>query len=694
MSLLKRMIPSLKAFTPASDINWQRIQTLVHGPGASDTYASGGDSNSAVFACLMTLCTAVTEPPPRVVRNESDGKKTPIPNSPLLQLLVNTPTPNGELTYEEMLFWTNWAKHTDGNAYWVKVRSGHVTRGNVVEVWPVSPVNMRPVTEVDRSGRALEWISRYELQVAPNKWEEVPLENVVHFRLGIDPKDMRKGLSPLKRLARQVSSDEEADKFTNSLLQNYAIPGLVVIPGQGETIDKPTAERISEAMSDKFGGNNRGKTAVISKHGDVKQFGFSPKDLDMNVLHRIPEERIAAVIGVPAILAGLGAGLDRATLANARELREGFTEQKLVPNWRFDAARLNVSLKPDFHSDPAIMLEFDISNVRALQEDQTDKYNRLNAGVQGQRQWISRNEARAEVGFMPMAGYDELEESSVPAATLEPGTASRPVPETKQADRPGRRRALAEGRRGVRLEVAGRMETAVDTFFSDLANDLILELSREEPTITQRGRNGTAVKELTRREFLTIINQLFRQKTDDLDELVKSYVLEVSELTWPYLNLELESVAVFDQNDPAVVAALDEAGLHIKDIMDTTRDALAEYLQEAYRDGRSIDEIGRQVEGLVAETYSGRSRAIARTEIGTAQNTATHGRYQQAGVKHVEVFDNGFDNSHEFCRQVQGKVVTVEWMRRNPLQHPNCVRAFGAVFDYEGDVFTQEQPWN
>lgn len=700
MSLLKRLIPSLeKKFTPVSDINWTRIETLIHGPGASDRYESGGDANSAVFACLMTISTAYTEPPPRLVRVDSEGKQETIQDSPLMGLL-NKPTPNGELSLDELMFWTAWAKHTDGNAYWLKVRSGNPLSGNVIQLWPVSPALMRPVTDTDNRGRAQDWISRYEMQVAANEWEPVPLENVIHFRLGIDPQDMRRGLSPLKRLLRQIASDEEADKFTQTLLKNYAIPGLVVIPGQGEDVSKADADRITAAMTEKFGGDNRGKTAVLSRHGDIKQFGFSPKDLEMNTIHRIPEERIAAVIGVPAILAGLGAGLERGTFSNARELRELFAEQKLVPEWRANAARLNVSLKPDFTSDPAVMLEFDISDVRALQEDEHKKYERLNLGLTGSRQWITVNEARADVGLPPVEGGDELQNAInlelptvTPADEEAAAKAAIKVTETKQTDR--RREALANGRRLLRGEVAGRMAALLDNWFTDLAADLITALAREEPAVTRRG-NGkvTAVKELTQRDWDKVLRQLFSQRRGELKTLVEDHVIEIIQLTWPYLNLELQSVAQFNRNDPAVLAALREAGKHINGIVDTTRTAVFRYLRDAYDEGLPVEEMAKRVRELVAETYQGRGLAIARTEVGTAQNIATHGRYKAAGVKHVQVFDNGFENSHEFCRRVAGKVVTLAWSQRNPLQHPNCVRAFGAVFDYEGEVFGEEEPWS
>jgi len=388
-------------FTPASsEINWQRVETLVHGPGAGD---SGQTFNSAVFACLMTIATSYPEPPLTVFRQLEDDKDEKLPDSPL-QGLLDYPTPAGELSMDELLFWTAWAKHVDGNAYWIKVRSGDADTGNVIELWPVSPTLIGPKTVKD-SG---DWISFYEYQYSPGKITRIPVNNVIHFRLGLDDQDMRKGLAPLKALIRQIGTDEEADKFVAALLSNYAVPGLVVHPTGGATINENDADKLTRKLRSKFGSDNRGNIAVMSRESRIEAFGFSPKDLDMTVLHRIPEERISAVMGVPAILAGLGAGLDRSTFSNTREMGEMFTERKLVPQWRADAAKLNVSLKPDFTDDRDITIQFDIKNVRALQEDENAKYERLQKAT-AQKAWMTRNEARTEVGLDPLEEWEEAD---------------------------------------------------------------------------------------------------------------------------------------------------------------------------------------------------------------------------------------------------------------------------------------------
>lgn len=438
MSLIKQLIPRELKFTPASsEVNWTHIETLVHGPGAGDDRSE--TINSAVFACLMAIATAYPEPDLCVYRKLGDGTSKKLLDAPLQDMLDN-PTPNGELSMDEMLFWLAWAKHTDGNAYWVKVRSGNEKTGNVVELWPVSPTLIKPVTHKG-SG---DWISAYLYRDAPNHTVELPIENVIHFRLGIDDRDMRLGLSPLKALIREIATDTEADKFVSGLLKNYAVPGLVVVPTGGTRLDEGDADRLAEKFRRKFGNDNRGNIAVMSKESRIEQFGFSPKDMDMTILHRVPEERISAVMGVPAIVAGLGAGLDRATYDNARSMGEWFTERKLIPQWRSDAKKLTTSLKPDFASNPRVYIDFDLTTVRALQEDEDAKYTRLAAAVQ--KPFMTRNEARYDVGLDPVEGWDDEDTAKpepVPPALAE-ANAQPADTETDAADTPDEGKSYKE----------------------------------------------------------------------------------------------------------------------------------------------------------------------------------------------------------------------------------------------------------
>lgn len=410
------LAPELK-FTPASsEVNWQRIETLVHGPGASD-YLYGSDVfNTAVLACLFAISTAYTEPPLTVYRKLTGGKVEELPDQPL-QALLDQPTPENQLTIDEIRFWLAWAKHTDGNAYLIKVRSGDERTGNVVELWPVSPTQLSPYTEPG-SG---DWITHYRYQVKPGVYRPIPVENVIHLKAGLDDRDMRRGISRLKHLVRQITSDNEAEKFTATLLGNYAVPGLVVWPTNGGVIDPDDADRISAKLRQKFGGENRGNIAVMSKESRVEQFGFSPDEINMPGVHSHAEERISGVMGIPALLAGLGAGLQRSIQDNGRQLREFFTETKLVPEWNADGRKLTASLRADFTSDKRVYVAHDLTNVRALQEDEDAKYKRLSVAT-GSKAFLTINEARAGVGLDPIENGDEfagLDVSNGDAKSLE-----------------------------------------------------------------------------------------------------------------------------------------------------------------------------------------------------------------------------------------------------------------------------------
>ena len=104
---------------------------------------------------------------------------------------------------------------------------------------------------------------------------------------------------------------------------------------------------------------------ILTGAMDVKVVSWSPEQMNLNQLRRLPEERVSAVLGVPAILAGLGAGLEAATYNNTRELREFFTEQKLIPLWQTVANEITSQLlQADFDTLKAVD---DIGEVIALQ---------------------------------------------------------------------------------------------------------------------------------------------------------------------------------------------------------------------------------------------------------------------------------------------------------------------------------------
>jgi len=381
--------PSLKLLRRLTFRRWaSRIFTL---PRSDFDYLSAvgdGTGSSVVMAPLLWVGRTFPEAPPSLWRQLPNGQEQQVRDHPMLRVMQR---PNK--FYTGPILWmatlTDW--HVDGNSYWLKLRN---KAGAVQELW------WAPHWMIEPKGDESTFITHYEYLVNGQITKLDPIDDVVHFRFGLDPDDPRKGYSPLKSVLREVFTDDEAATFTASLLRNMGVPGLVVSP---EGARAPTAEDVLAVKSyikAQFGGDQRGEPLVMSGPTKVAQFGFSPEQLVLRDLRMIPEERVTAVLGVPAVVAGLGAGLVRSTFTNMAEAREMAYESNIIPTQRCLAEDIRFQLLTDFMAEEEIWswrFGFDLSKVRVLADDEDKHWRRLDVGVRGG--WAEVAEARREVGL-------------------------------------------------------------------------------------------------------------------------------------------------------------------------------------------------------------------------------------------------------------------------------------------------------
>lgn len=627
------------------------VPILVHGPGTPPWTLGGygtGDGNSAVFACLQVLATAIGEPELKVYREAPTGRVV-VESSPLGELLAR---PNPAFALDTLLGYLSNSLHVDGNAYWRKLRAGDPDTGNVVELWPIAPSRVVPWTDPDAPG---DFITAYRYQYAPGRFETIPTWNIVHFRYGIDDGDHRRGTSPLKRLAAEVSSDAQATRYADRLLANLAINGLTLtFDKESPPISQAQAEELKARIRLNYGGDQVGSVGVLSPGASLHALGFSPEQMDMKTLHRVPEERISAVLGVPAIVAGLGAGLDHATYANVEQAREAFTETKLLPLWKSIAADITLQLVPDFVSDRSTVVAFDTSEVRALALDQNALAVRLTTLVAGGV--ITADEARAEIGRQPIGdNVLRLPASSQPpseppvAASYRPRlvTLSRRV-ETKSAD-----------------DLPRDFDAMRSADLPDWVDELVSFFEGQRRRVVRRLRSGadTADDLVPELEVERLARTLEPLQLDALDEVSRLVVAELG--------------VAFDLDDPATRRYLADAGVNIVGITDTTREQVRAALTEGQMAGEGIPQLARRLYELPAFSAA-RATTCARTELGTAQNTAALASYRASGVVvGVRVLDGDYDAA---CAAMDGRTFA---LGQEPamLQHPNCVRAFAPLVD-------------
>ena len=346
----------------------------------SGTNQMSPEGNSAALACLNVLGTAFSEPPLKVYLKSTEGDEV-IDNHPAAILLQN---PNPNMTANLMNNYIVTSVAVYGDAFLLKLRN---ESGQVLQLIPL----LADMVEVKGNNEQL--ITKYEYKQKGNTLE-IPPEDMIHLRERIDPRNHRRGLSPLRSVMVEILGDAAASQMAAALVKNTGVPSVVISPKNDLAMTSDEAENIAEVFGRRFGGENRGRPLVISGgEVDIQTLSFSPKDLEIGKLRYINEERISAVLGVPAILAGLGAGLERATYSNAKELREFFTEQKLIPMWNHFANEFTKQLLlEDFETNPAYCFKYDLSNVRALSQDEDATMARI---VQGYNAgFITVNEAR------------------------------------------------------------------------------------------------------------------------------------------------------------------------------------------------------------------------------------------------------------------------------------------------------------
>lgn len=395
MSIVGRLRGGVKAFRMAFQGRTNTLWSAFVGRSSYDYKASVGDGtgNSIVAACLGWIARNFPEAPFRVRQKDDDAEwsATDDPGANRLMDLIRMPNPyfSGTLLWMATIvdFWVH------GNALWAKIRGG--PGGAITELWWIPWAMIVPKWPEDGT----TFLSHYEYSPDSTHHIRLEVEDVVHFRYGIDPDNMRVGKSPLTTIIREVFTDDEAASFSASLLRNLGVPGVVISPESPDAVLGQTeADTIKQRFRDSFGGDNRGEPLVMSGKVGVSVLSFSPAQMDLKALRRVPEERVSAVTGVPAIVAGLGAGLDRSTFANFAEARSSGWEENIIPTQRILAGQVQIQLLPEFVADPTDFLaDFDVTEVRVLQEDQNAIWTR--AGDAASKGLITLAEYKQQIGL-------------------------------------------------------------------------------------------------------------------------------------------------------------------------------------------------------------------------------------------------------------------------------------------------------
>jgi HK97 family phage portal protein len=357
-----------------------------------------GLSSSVLMAPLNFIMRTFPEASPIVEKRSRQGKWDEAFPHPLTALL-DRPNPY----YSGIELWMATVLDLAfGNAYWLKIRN---TMGEVVQLWWVPRILLIPRWTFD--GKT--FITHYDY-VAGGLTKPIDPKDVVHFRFGLDPRNIRLGLSPLGSLLRDVLMDDQAADFATAILKNLGVIGVVIAPESPGAGSKDAAKETKEFIQEHFTGERRGRALALGAPTKVNLLQYNMQGFDVSPLRDVSEERVCAALGIPAAVVGFGTGLQQTKVgATMKEMRQlawtgGIMPLQKIIGKTVDHSLLSETIYDGFQAyEPpppnrrgTLRMRFNTKEVAALWEDNASKHDRVRkdyvAGV------ITRAEARQETG--------------------------------------------------------------------------------------------------------------------------------------------------------------------------------------------------------------------------------------------------------------------------------------------------------
>lgn len=377
-------IPMWEDGKPQNPRNWHNYYQFA---------LSGYSRNEIFYAGVEELSTSAAEP--RLV-GVIKGAKGPeqVKDHPLLDLLEH---PNPYMSGYDLIAGLIMFRAVAGNAFVLKVRSA---AGKVVELWPLRPDRVFVIP--DRQNYIGGWEYRAEGETF-----RLPPEDIIHFRTR-NPLDDWYGLPPLAVCAERVDTDAMMRSFTLAFFRNAAVPaGLLNITKQVTTAER---QIIRDKLRGETGGPQNWHQMLVL---DNTEASFTPMGMPLGQagivlpdLDSISEVRILMVLGVPLELIGARTGMVHGNRSTTKEARASFWDETLVPLYLELAGCLTRGLIAEAPEPALDYLEFDLSTVKALQEDEDAKHGRIRADAAAGL--ISVQEARAKLGEDPEFAPDAI----------------------------------------------------------------------------------------------------------------------------------------------------------------------------------------------------------------------------------------------------------------------------------------------
>lgn len=350
---------------------------------------------AVVAACIDAIARDVSAAPLKVFREVKGQPEEDATHA--ARIAVNAPNPS--MSESEFWYFVVTMAATTGFCVIEKVRSG---AGRPVELWPlISPwLKVKPKAQA-----APDW----EYRVPGNDPWPLAAEDVILVTYRPDLWGGWTGRTPMTSLKREMALDDQMTDMLSVLFERGGVPPLALkqVPqGESKTIkplDQDAVDVLTGAFAQKYGGAGNWHKPMFLGGLEVERIGLDLGEMLFPQIREHIELHICTAFGVPAGMIGTSAGLARNTYSNAQTDVTKYYDGTIAPLWaRLDGAFTRGLLR---EYDPAgtLDMQFDTSEIAALQEDEEPKWTHAVAAFTAGL--ITLNQAQSEIG-MPGFGPD------------------------------------------------------------------------------------------------------------------------------------------------------------------------------------------------------------------------------------------------------------------------------------------------
>ena len=358
----------------------ERLRGYDHGQSVVDNPGGFYGSSTAVHSAVRVLAEAVSRPKLEVWRTVGNGERVRVERTHPLQELLARPNKSWSTGH--------FLREIEGSlALWgVAYVAVSEVDGMANEMWPLRAENVRVVTDRGRE------LAGFIHEDGHGREAFLP-EDVIWFRR-YNPDNWYSGFSSLVPARIGVEMGDHALRYNRRFFLNSAMPSDVVVTNDGASEDE--LSRVMEDWDSRIYDPQLAHRPMILSTGiDMKRLGSNQNEMEFIGALEWSVEEVSRAFGVPKIFLS---EYEDATLANVSVMEQFLWRNTVIPELRMLEEGLNAGLVPGFEvGGETLEIKFDLSDIEAVQESQSEKAERLvnlvQAGI------MTSEEARAELGL-------------------------------------------------------------------------------------------------------------------------------------------------------------------------------------------------------------------------------------------------------------------------------------------------------